>query len=103
MYTETIRSLIVIFVVLTLSFAFLLPPGEPGYRLKERILAMQAYTLSPSRSTKAALDDEFARLHHHEAVMSNILPPSALLVDAAAIYLFWNYGKRKRTKTDTAS
>ena len=58
---------------------------------------MGAYTTNPSESTKAALDEEFARLHHHEAIVSDILVPSYLLVNAAVIYFFWNYGKRERT------
>ncbi len=58
---------------------------------------MQAYTLHPSASTKAALDDEFARLHHHEATLGAILLPSVLLVDGSVICGFWNYGRRKTT------
>ena len=56
---------------------------------------MKAYTLSPSPYTKAALDDEFARLHQHEKTQGIILVPALLLVDAVVIYFFWNYGKRK--------
>jgi hypothetical protein len=91
------RPMIVIFVVATLCFAFIIPPGQPRYRLKERILAMEAYQRNPSKTTKAALDYEFARLYHHEDIVSDILVPSVLLVNAAVIFLFWNYGKRERT------
>jgi hypothetical protein len=97
MKTESIRPTIVIFAVATLFFAFVIPAGQPRYRLKERILAMEAYTMNPSKSTKATEDDEFARLYHHEAIMSDIFIPSVLLVNAAVIYFFWNYGKRERT------
>ena len=95
MKIDIVRLLIIIFVLLTLGFLFV-PAGQSRYRLKERVRAMEAYTLGPSASTKAALDDEFARLHHHEATQDAILLPSALLVDAAAICFFWNYGSRKK-------
>jgi hypothetical protein len=97
MKTETIRLLIIIFVLLTLFASLLIPAGQPHYRLKERVEAMKTYTLSPSASAKAALDDEFARLHYHEKMMGFILLPSVLLVDAVVVYCFWNYGKRKTT------
>jgi hypothetical protein len=97
MKTETIRSLVIIFVLLTLFGSMLMPAGQPHFRLKERIEVMQAYTLNPSASTKAALDDEFARLHHHEATTGIILIPLVLLVDVAVIYFFWNCGRRKTT------
>ena len=97
MKTETIRLLIIIFVALPLFASMLIPAGEPRYRLKERIEAMQAYTLNKSASTKAALDDEFARLHQHEKTQGIILVPTLLLVDAVVIYFFWNYGTRKTT------
>lgn len=98
MKSESIRPTIVIFVVVTLFFAFFIPAGQPRFRLKERIQAIEAYTMSPSKYTKAAVDDEFARLHHHEAGngIIFILAP-VLLLDAAVIYFFWNYGKRGRT------
>jgi hypothetical protein len=96
MKTETIRLLIVIFVLLTFA-SLILPPGQPGYRLKERVEAMEANSRNPSASTEAALHEEFARLNHHEAMVSDILLPSVLLVDIAVIYFFWNYGKPKTT------
>jgi hypothetical protein len=95
--TETIRLLIIIFVVLPLFASVLIPAGRPHYRLKERLEAMKAYTLNPSPATKAALDDEFARLHQHENKRDAILIPALLIVDAVVIYFFWNYGTRKRT------
>ncbi len=97
MKIDTVRLLIITFAVLTLFAASVVPAGQPRYRLKERMQAMQAYTLNPSASTKAALDDEYARLHHHEARVGAILLPSALLADAAVIYFFWNYDRRKTT------
>jgi hypothetical protein len=96
---KTIRLHIIVFVLLTLFASLVLPVGQPRYRIRERIKAMEAYTLSPSASTKVALDDEFVRLHHHEKMMCVILVPSVLLIDAALIYLFWNYGTRKPTPT----
>jgi hypothetical protein len=95
--TGTMRLLVIAFVFLTLFASLLTPAGQPHYRLKERVEAMKAYTLSPSASTKAALDDEFARLHHHEATMGGILPVVVLLIDVGVIYFFWNYGTRKTT------
>jgi hypothetical protein len=97
MKIETIRLLIIIFVAVPLFAFMLIPAGQPRYRLKERVEAMQAYTLNKSASTKAALDDEFAKLHQHEKTQGIILVPALLLVDAAAIYFFWNYGTRKTT------
>ena len=97
MKTESVRLLIVIFVLVTLFASLLIPAGQPHHRLKERVEAMKARTLSRSVSTKAALDDEFARLHHHEKMMDFILLPSALLIDVVVIYFFWNYGRRKAT------
>ena len=97
MKTETIRSLIIIFVLLTLFGSLLIPAGQPHYRLKERLEAMKAHTLNPSASTKAALDDELAQLHHHETTMGFILLPLVLFIDAAVVYFFWNYGRRKAT------
>jgi hypothetical protein len=97
MKTETIRLLIIIFVALPLFASLLIPAGQPRYRLKERVEAMQAYALNPSVSTKAALDDEFARLHQHEKTQGVILVPALLLVDAVVIYFFWDYGTRKKT------
>ncbi len=97
MKIETIRLLIIIFVALPLFASMLIPAGQPRYRLKERVEAMQAYTLNKSASTKAALDDEFARLHQHEKTQGIILVPALLLIDAAVIYFFWNYGTRKTT------
>ncbi|HLX68020.1 MAG TPA: hypothetical protein VKV04_00190 [Verrucomicrobiae bacterium] len=97
MKTETIRLLIIIFVAVPLFASMLIPAGQPRYRLKERVEAMQAYTLNKSASTKAALDDEFAKLHQHEKTQGIILVPALLLVDAAVIYFFWNYGTRKTT------
>jgi hypothetical protein len=70
---------------------------QPGYRLKERVDAMKAYVRNPSASTHAALTDEIDRLNHHETMVAVILLPSILLVDAAVIYFFWNYGTRKAT------
>ena len=96
MRIDTIRLLIIIFVLLTLGLLFL-PAGQSRYRLKERVQAMQARTLNPSVSTETELKEEFARLRHHEETQGVILIPSVLLVDAAVIYLFWNYGKRKTT------
>jgi hypothetical protein len=101
MKIDTVRLLIIIFVLLTLFASLVVPTGQPRYRLKERVQAMQAYTLTPSGSTKAALDDEFARLHHHEATLAAILLPLVLLADAAVIYFFWNYGRRKTTAEPT--
>jgi hypothetical protein len=95
MTRDTVRLLIVVFIVIPLFAAVLIPAGQPRYRIRERIEAMEAYTLSPSPSTKAALDDEFARLHQHEKTQGIILVPALLLVDAIVIYFFWNYGKRK--------
>ena len=97
MKTETVRLLIIIFVAVPLFASMLIPAGQPRYRLKERVEAMQAYTLNKSASTKAALDDEFAKLHQHEKTQGIILVPALLLVDAAVIYFFWNYGTRKTT------
>jgi hypothetical protein len=93
--TETIRLLIIIFVAVPLLASMIVPAGQPHYRLKERVDAMKAYTLNPSTSTKTALDDEFALLHHHHSKMGIILLPSLLLIDASVVYLFWNYGGRK--------
>ena len=95
MKTETVRLLIIVILVVPLFAAVLLPAGQPHYRIRERIEAMKAYTLSPSASTKAALDDEFARLHQHEKKQGIILVPALLIVDAVLIYFFWNYGIRK--------
>lgn len=97
MKTETVRLLIIVFLVVQLFASVLVPAGQPHYRVRERIEAMKAYTLSPSASTKAALDDEFARLHQHEKMQGIILVPALLIVDAALIYFFWNYGTRKTT------
>lgn len=97
MKTEAIRLHIIVFVLVTLFACVIIPPGRPGYRLKERIEAMEANRLNPSASTKAAVYEEFARLNRHEAMVSDILLPSVVLVDAAVIYFFWNYGKRKAT------
>ena len=95
MTNDAVRLVIIVFVVLPLFAAILIPAGQPRYRIRERVEAMKAYTLSPSPSTKAALDDEFARLHEHEKAQGIILVPALLLVDAVVIYFFWNYGKRK--------
>ena len=103
MKIETIRLLIIIFVLLTLSAPLLTPAGQPRYRLRERVEAMKTYTLSPSASTKAVLDDEFARLHHHEKMMGFILPLCALLVDVVVICFFWNYGTRKTPQPGLSS
>jgi hypothetical protein len=94
---DIVRLLVIIFVSLTLLALLIIPAGQPRYRLKERVQARRAYTLRPSASTKAALGDELARLHRHEATQGTILFPSVLLVDAAVIYFFWNYGRRKTT------
>lgn len=95
MKTKDIRLAIIVFVLVTLFASLVLPAGQPRYRLKERVEAMEAYTLNPSASTQAAVHEEFARLHHHEAMEGVILLPSVLLVDAVVIYFFWNYGQRK--------
>jgi hypothetical protein len=97
MKTETIRLLIIIFVAVPLFTSILIPAGQPPYRLKERVEAMQAYTLNKSASTKLTLDDEFTKLHQHEKTQGIILVPALLLADAAVIYFFWNYGTRKTT------
>jgi hypothetical protein len=96
MKTRAIRWLIVIFVLLPFG-ALVLPtgPGGPSYRQKERIETIEAYKLNPSVSTKAAMNDEFYRLHHHYAMSGLVLLLSFLLVDVVVIYLFWNYGARK--------
>jgi hypothetical protein len=99
MKIKSIRLHIMIFVLLTLFVSLVLPAGHPHYRIRERIEAMEAYTLNPSTSTKATLDNEFARLHHHEKMTGVILVPSFLLIDAALIYFFWNYGTRKLAST----
>jgi hypothetical protein len=95
MKTETIRLLIIAFLVVQLFASMLVPAGQPRYRIRERIAAMEAYTLNPSATTKAAREDEFARLHHHERMQGIILGPLFLTFDAAVIYFFWNYGTRK--------
>ena len=95
MKIDIIRLLVIIFVLLTLFGLLFIPAGQPRHRLKQRAQAMQAYTLNPSASTKAALDDEFARLHHHEATLGAILLPSVMLLDGAVIYFLWNYGRRQ--------
>lgn len=97
MKIDLVRLLIIGFVSLTLFASLLIPAGQPRYRLKQRVQAMQAFNLDPSASTKAALEDEFGRLHHHEATQSAILFPSVLVADAAVVYFFWNYGRRKTT------
>ena len=97
MTNDAVRLVIIVFVVLPLFAAVLIPAGKPRYRIQERVGAMKAYTLSPSPSTKAALDDEFVRLHQHEKTQGIILVPALLLVDAVVIYFFWNYGTRKTT------
>src|SRR5258708_31565781 len=96
MKIDTVKLLIITFVLLTLFAGLFIPAGQPRYRLKERVQARRAYTLNPSAAAKAALDHEFACLHHHEATMGVILVPSVLLVDGAVIYFFWNYGGRKK-------
>jgi len=95
MKTENIRLMIIIFVALPLFVSLLIPAGQPRYRLKERVQAMQAHTLNPSPSTEAALHDEFEKLHQHEKTQGIILIPALLLIDVMVIYFFWNYGKRK--------
>ena len=95
MRTENIRLLIIIFAAVPLFASMLIPAGQPRYRLKERVEAMQAHTLNPSASTEAVLDGEFARLHQHEKTEGIILFPVLLLVDTVVIYFFWNYGTRK--------
>jgi hypothetical protein len=95
MKTETIRLLIVFFILLPSLASFLIPAGQPHYRLHERIQAMEAYTLNPSPTTEAARDDEFARLHHHEKMTSIVVPLSALALGIVVVYFFWNYGTRK--------
>lgn len=97
MKIDIVRLLIIIFALVTFFGLLLIPAGQPRYRLKERMQAMQAYNLNPSAATKAALDDELAQVHHYEATQSAILFPSVLLIDAAVFYFFWNYGKRKTT------
>jgi len=97
MKIDIVRLLIIIFVLLTLLATLFAPPGQSRYRLKERVQAMQAHTLNASASTKAVIDDEFARLHHHEATVEVVLLPSVLLIDGAVIYFFWNYSGRKKT------
>jgi Na+/H+ antiporter NhaC len=97
--TKIIRSLIISFVIGTLLLALMLTASldPPQYRLKERIKALMAYTENPSASTKAAWDNEEARVQYHEMinwVIFAFLP--ILLVDAAVIYFFWNHGKRER-------
>jgi len=95
MKTETVRLLIIFFILLPSLASVLIPAGQPHYRLRERIQAMEAYTLNPSATTEAARADEFARLHHHEKMMSIVLPLSALALDVVVVYFFWNYGTRK--------
>jgi hypothetical protein len=95
MKLETIRLLIVIFIALPLLASLFVPAGQPRYRIRERIEAMKAYTLNPSATTKAALDDEFARLHHHEKKFDIVVPLSLLALDVVVVYLFWNYGAKK--------
>jgi hypothetical protein len=95
MKPNTTGSLIIAFILLT-SFALLVvPAGQPRYRRLERVEAMKTYTLSPSEATKAALNEEFARLHLHEATLTAILLPTVLVSDAVLIYFFWNYGRQK--------
>ena len=95
MTKDAVRLLIIVFIVLPLLAAVLIPAGQAHYRIRERIEAMKVYSLSPSPSTKAVLDDEFARLHQHEKTRGIILVPVLLLVDVVVIYCFWNYGTRK--------
>lgn len=103
MKIDIVRLLIIIFVLVTFFTLLFIRVGQPRYRLKERVQAMQADNLNPSADTKAALDDEFARVHHHEATQGAILFPSVLLIDAAVFYFFWNYGKRKTTAQVTTA
>jgi len=87
MKIAAVKLLVILFVLLTLFALFI--PASHRFRLKERAQAMQAYTLNRSASTKAALNDEFERLIHHEATMDAILLPSVFLADVAVIYFFW--------------
>ena len=95
MKTETIRLLIIFFILLPSLASILIPAGQPKYRLRERIEAMEAYTLNPSAATKAARDGEFARLHQHERTVGLVLIPMVLAIDGMAIYFFWNYSQKK--------
>jgi len=91
----TTRLLIIIFIALTLFVSLFIPAGQPHYRIRERIAAMKAYSLNPSATTQAAIDAEFARLHHHEKMVGLVVTPLVLALDVLVVYLFWNNGARK--------
>jgi hypothetical protein len=94
MNRKLIRLLIVLAVVVEALWA--LQPRKPGYpRSPETVQAEQTYKASPSAETEATYLDQIRRDISHNARDWQIMVGFMLLVDAVAIYFFWNYGVTK--------
>jgi hypothetical protein len=96
MKTRTIRTIIVIFLLLPLFQPIFFPSfGSESYRAHERNEAFTAYERNPSPATKEVLSEELEQLNHYRAVRLFKIVGVLLVIDFAAVYLFWNCGTKK--------
>jgi len=65
------------------------PSFDESYRGEERVLAYAASLEHPSPQTKGAWDEEVRRLDHHVLVRNSLVFGFILVLDGAAVYLFW--------------
>jgi hypothetical protein len=65
------------------------PSFDESYRGEERDLAYAASLEHPSQQTKAAWDEEVRRLDRHVLVRDWLVFGFILVLDGAAVYLFW--------------
>jgi len=97
MSTKNIRRLIVAVIVLQFLWFMILPAGNRlAPRSPEMAQALRAFETNRTPATEAAMWEQVRRDDLHDLHRDEILLGLMLLADAVAVYLFWNYGARKK-------
>jgi hypothetical protein len=70
--------------------------GE-SYRHRERLAALKAASDNPSPTTTATVEDELSRVRTYVGYRHLMTFAGLLILDAIAMFYFWNNGSRKTT------
>ena len=89
---------VAIFVVLIAELLWVVLPRSGSHPLSPPVLkAAIAYAQNPTPATQAAFDLELQQEGGHAGIWFCAAIVLMLVVDAAGVYFFWNYGVRKAT------
>ncbi len=94
------RHLLIILVIFQLLWLAVTIPSlnilDDSYRRVERDRALVAWATNKTSATQAAYDKEVDLLGAHRNFVDGLTISIFLAVDISGVYLFWNYGRRRR-------